>query len=133
MTLYAGTEADYGNMAVTSLANDMEKALLLLIPEVAHADVKQRKKLILMIAQGVINHINQHITAQVNKLVLDAAAIEIGAGATNPAVLGTQLRTYLDDFANKFNNHAHGTGGNTPTTSVPAVPAAVLSTKVRVG
>jgi hypothetical protein len=139
MTFYAGNEVDYGNTAVKSLANDIETALLGLIPEIVHADVKQRRKLILTIAQGVITHINQHIEAQAtqmnlkaDKVVVQSATVELSTGATHPAVLGDELTNYLGNLVTAFNNHVHG-GGGTPSANAPAVPAALVSTKVKLG
>jgi len=66
------------------------------------------------------------------KMVVEAVAIEIGQGATQPAVLGTLLKA-------AFDTHTHPFVGVAPTvpssTSVPTIPLppTVLSTKVKVG
>jgi hypothetical protein len=59
MALHAGTTADYAT-AADSLANEIEAALIALVPTAALGDKVQRKGLILAIAQGVVQHLSKN-------------------------------------------------------------------------
>jgi hypothetical protein len=59
MALHAGTTADYGT-AADSLANEIEAALIALVPTAAQGDKAQREGLILAIAQGVVQHLSKN-------------------------------------------------------------------------
>jgi phenylpyruvate tautomerase PptA (4-oxalocrotonate tautomerase family) len=68
MALYAGKENDYkqaGQPGIDSLANEIEGALetLLTLDVLKKSDVKQRQKLVLAIARGVIEHLRKNQSA----------------------------------------------------------------------
>ena len=63
MPLYAGRDNDYEVAGTNSLAREIEVALVALVPEAAEGDVKQRKKLVLAIARGVIEHLRKNESA----------------------------------------------------------------------
>lgn len=52
--------------------------------------------------------------------------IRLGEPASEPVVLGDQLRAYLSALVTIFNTHHHG-GGTPPVTPQPSFPAAALS------
>ena len=71
-------------------------------------------------------------------IVLEAPLIQLGEGATHPAVFGDELLTYLNQLVTMFNAHMHpgelaaGVLPVTPTTPVPPFPPAtpsLISTK----
>lgn len=142
MAFYGGSETDYGNMAVKSLANDIEAMLVALFPEVARADVRLRKKFVLAFAKGIITHIDQHVQAHVEesllrltdtaRVVVEAPVIQLGAGATEPGVFGKVLWDHLKDLKEKYDEHQHGLSGP-PSVLAPAPPDEMLSSKVKLG
>lgn len=72
----------------------------------------------------------------VGDMMLGGVNISLGLAAIEPAVLGTQLLTYLESFVAIFDAHSHPTAGlgspSPPTTPAPPVPPTILSATVLV-
>ena len=75
------------------------------------------------------------------KAVVEAPKIELVDGASHPAVFGDELKQYLQQIVQMYQNHMHpgqqaGPFPVTPMTPVPPLPAptpSLLSQKVKVG
>lgn len=65
------------------------------------------------------------------KVVVEAPAIELGANATHPGVLGDRLLDYLNQFVATFNSHTHPVTSAPPVPPLPPPTPAVLSLKVK--
>ena len=71
-----------------------------------------------------------------NKVIVDAANIELTEGATEAMVKGTAFKTAFDAFITAYNAHVHvgNLGGSTaPPTGAPQTTTVDLSTKNKTG